>query len=180
MGKQSSIYKDKKQTLYERASPELIDLIQQMKKDMMAFQELLEKIRDKALEEDFTPTETKMLIAVVCEKMALNPTTKKKFIAMTYPQDKSIAARIALARSDPIKELGEEPYIDEKVYFISFDVIDYKDWLHILRMGRDRGIGKGGFYVKIINDEFNNAKSQNEKQWFNAEDYEIETAIPET
>src|SRR5678809_719205 len=158
------LIKDKKQEVFDKAQStlkgrKLLTTLEDAKDDYENYLKSCDKVRELALEADFTIEETNLLALIVLEKANFSTYYKRKAIAILNPPSKipdySKLANKALL-NNTMKALDDKTlYEGDYVLRWNFDVVSKKQLMTILRQSGDY------FDINIRNGKINNAKAQN-------------------
>ena len=174
MGKPVLI-KDKKQEVFDKAQStskgrELLESIEVFKGSWVNVIELCGKIRELAIEADFTIDELNMLAAIVFDKVDLNVYYKRKAKAILNPTIKEFDfTKLSKNIFDsPMKALSDKVmYEGDFVVFVPYEVLSSRNIIHMAK-------GDLGWYLRIRNGKPDNARLDTENDWINAEEFEID------
>lgn len=174
MGKPVLI-KDKKQEVFDKAQStskgrDLLASIEEFKGRWIDVVELCGKIRELAIEADFSIDELNMLAAIVFDKVDLNVYYKRKAKAILNPTIKEFDFT-KLTRNvfdNSMKALSDKVmYEGDFVLPVPYDVLSPKNIIHMAK-------GEQCWYIRIRNGKVNNARLDTEDEWINAEEFEID------
>jgi hypothetical protein len=178
MGKPVLI-KDKKQEVFDKAQStlkgrKLLTTLEDAKDNYENYLKSCDKVRELAIEADFTIEETNLLALMVLEKANFSTYYKRKAISILNPPSKipdySKLANKALL-SDPMKALDDKTlYEGDYELFIPYTILNKRIITHMAR-------GNEGWYLRIRNGKPQNAKNDIDGDWMILEDYEVEADL---
>jgi len=169
------LVKDKKQEVFDKAQStskgrELLGIIEEFKVSWVSVIELCGKIRELAIEADFSIDELNMLAAIVFDKVDLNVYYKKKAKAILNPTIKEFDfTKLTKNVFDgSMKALSDKVmYEGDFIVFVPYEILTPKNVIHMAK-------GNSGWYLRIRNGKPDNAKLDTEDEWINAEEFEID------
>lgn len=179
MGKPVLI-KDKKEAVLDKVNStakgrKLLSTLEEAKDSYEEYLKQCDKVRELAIEADFTVEETNLLALIVLEKANFSTYYRRKAIQVLNPPSKipdysKLANRALL--NDTMKALDDKTlYEGDYTLRWDFSVVSKKQLMTIIRQSADH------FDMNIRNGKFNNAKAQNWEEWINPEPYEVEADL---
>ena len=170
------LIKDKKQEVFDKAQStkkgrELLSTLEEAKSSYEVYLKLCDKIRELAIEANFSIEETNLLALIVLEKANFSVWYRKKAIMILNPPTKmpdyAKLANRAIFNS-PMKAITDKQMYEGDFDFpLKFIVVSKKDLIKAIKESEDE------IYIRVRDGRFNNVRSQMDANWINPEEWEI-------